>query len=61
MNVPVLAACPAALMCDIWLPVSEAPTASITMTVGSWARKRSLMVEFSGAPPEITISIDDRS
>ena len=61
VKVPVLAAWPAALMCDIWLPVSDAPTASITITDGSWARKRSLSVEFSGAPPEITMSIDDRS
>ena len=55
VNVPVLACWPAALMCDIWLPVSDAPTASITITVGSWARKRSLSVEFSGAPPETTM------
>ncbi len=57
----MLAAWPAALMCDIWLPVSDAPTASMTITVGSWARKRSLIVEFSGAPPEITMSSEDRS
>ena len=48
-------------MWDIWLPVSDAPTASMTITVGSWARKRSLIVEFSGAPPEMTMSSDDRS
>ncbi len=48
-------------MWAIWLPVSEAPTASITITDGSWARKRSLSVEFNGAPPEMTISIDERS
>ena len=61
VNVPVLADWPAALMCDIWLPVSDAPTASITITVGSCARKRSLIVEFNGAPPETIMSIDDRS
>src|SRR3546814_14121511 len=49
VDVPVLALFPAALMWDIWLPVSEAPTASMTMTVGSWARKRSLMVELRAA------------
>ena len=61
VKVPVLAACPAALMCAIWLPVSDAPTASMTITVGSWASKRSFRVELSGAPPEMTMSSDDRS
>jgi hypothetical protein len=61
VNVPVLACWPAALMWDIWLPVSEAPTASITMAVGSWARKRSFNVELRGAPPDTIISTDPRS
>src|SRR3546814_5813610 len=45
-------------MWDIWLPVSEAPTASMTMTEGSWARKRALRVELRGAPPDTMSNID---
>ena len=57
----MVAAWPAALIWDIWLPVSDAPTASMTSAVGTWARKRSLIVELSGAPPEMTMSSEERS
>ena len=58
---PVAALAPAAEMWLICEPVSDAPTASMIIAVGSWARKRSLRVEFSGAPPDTMTSSDDAS
>ena len=45
----------------IWVPVSDEPTASMIILPGNAASRRSLIVEFSGAPPEMMANSDDRS
>ena len=61
VNVAALGSTPGVLTVLICAPDSDAPTASITITLGSAARIRSRTVGDSGAPPLVKVTRLDRS